>query len=309
MRKLWEILYDGWELLNDGYIPEAKKKFKEVLKKDPKYIDAINGLGCIALEQGKLTEAEKLYKKAYRLTIEEFEGKLPKKIEWGELLNRPYLRAMHGLGLTLWGLDKKDEALEIFRMMLKLNPKDNQGIRFIISAMKAGETWEAFMEEEKEEKIIDELIKGEEMRKVEIDLSELIYAFNSCRIGYEHYLDIVTGEILYTCDELMDTEEIEKIYERIEREPGRYLAIPTDSSREGYRDMEAFTDTVKDENLRDKLRIALNGRGAFRRFKDVLLDYLEYRERWFKFKEERTKSRINEWLQKNKIELIEKKYD
>lgn len=33
MRKLWEILYDGWELLNDGYIPEAKKKFKEVLKK------------------------------------------------------------------------------------------------------------------------------------------------------------------------------------------------------------------------------------------------------------------------------------
>lgn len=98
-----------------------------------------------------MTEAEKLYKKAYRLTIEEFEGKLPKN-RVGELLNRPYLRAMHGLGLTLWGLDKTDEALEIFRMMLKLNPKDNQGIRFIISAMKAGETWEAFMEEEKRRK-------------------------------------------------------------------------------------------------------------------------------------------------------------
>ena len=147
------------------------------------------------------------------------------------------------------------------------------------------------------------------MRKVEIDLSELIDAFDNCRIGYEYYLDIITGEILHTSDEWMDTEEIEKIYEQIEREPGRYLAIPSDSSREGYRDMEAFTDTVEDENLRDKLWIALDGRGAFRRFRNVLLSYPEERERWFKFKEERLKSRINEWLQKNKIELIEKKYD
>jgi len=147
------------------------------------------------------------------------------------------------------------------------------------------------------------------VRKVEIDLSELIDAFDNCRIGYEYYLDIITGEILHTSDEWMDTEEIEMIYEQIEREPGRYLAIPSDSSREGYRDMEAFTDTVEDENLRDKLWIALDGRGAFRRFRNVLLSYPEERERWFKFKEERTKSRINEWLQKNKIELIEKKYD
>ena len=147
------------------------------------------------------------------------------------------------------------------------------------------------------------------MRKVEIDLSELIDAFDNCHIGYEYYLDIITGEILHTSDEWMDTEEIEKIYEQIEREPGRYLAIPPDSSREGYRDMEVFTDTVEDENLRDKLWIALDGRGAFRRFKDVLFGYPEERQRWFKFKEERTKSRINEWLQKNKIELIEKKYD
>ena len=151
MRKLWEILYDGWILLNDGYIPEAKKKFKEVLKQDPKYIDAINGLGCIALEEDKLTKAEKHYKNAYQLTLEEFGGKLPERIEWAELSNRPYLRAMHGLGLTLWRQEKTDEALEIFRIMLELNPNDNQGIRFIIPAIKAGKSWKEFMEEEEEE--------------------------------------------------------------------------------------------------------------------------------------------------------------
>ena len=41
MDKLWETLYDGWKLLEDGYIVEARKKFKEVLKHDPKYRDLI----------------------------------------------------------------------------------------------------------------------------------------------------------------------------------------------------------------------------------------------------------------------------
>ena len=148
MRKLWEILYDGWILLNDGHIPEAKKRFKEVLKQDPKYIDAINGLGSIALEQGKLGEAEKHYRKAYQLTLEKFGGKLPESIEWEILSNRPYLRAMHGLGLALWRQEKTDKALRIFRKMLKLNPNDNQGIRFIIPAIKTGKSWDEFMEEE-----------------------------------------------------------------------------------------------------------------------------------------------------------------
>lgn len=50
-----------------------------------------------------------------------------------------------------WRQEKTDEALEIFRMMLELNPNDNQGIRFIIPAIKAGKSWEEFMKEEEEE--------------------------------------------------------------------------------------------------------------------------------------------------------------
>jgi len=141
------------------------------------------------------------------------------------------------------------------------------------------------------------------MRKVKIDMIELIDAFDNCRIGFEYYLDIKTGEILFTSYECMDTEEIEKIDEQLESEPGRYLNIPTDSSSEGYTDMEAFAETVKDERLKEKLWIALDGRGAFRRFKDVLLDYPEERQRWFNFKEERLKSRAMEWLKENEIEI------
>lgn len=147
------------------------------------------------------------------------------------------------------------------------------------------------------------------MRKVKANLNELIDAFDSCCIGYEHYLDLETGEILLVSDEVMLTDEVEEIYERIDSERDRYLDIPTDSSREGYRDMEAFAETVEDENLKEKIWIALDGRGAFRRFKDVLLGYPEKREEWFKFQEQRLKQRVMDWLEENEIELEEMEDD
>ena len=142
------------------------------------------------------------------------------------------------------------------------------------------------------------------MRKVKANLSELIDAFNNCQIGYEYYLDTKTGELLLVSDEFMDTNETEEIYERLDSEPERYLNIPTESSREGYQDMVAFTESLEDENLKEKLWIALNGRGAFRRFKDVLLSYPEKREEWFKFQDKRLEKRVVEWLEENEIELI-----
>ena len=145
------------------------------------------------------------------------------------------------------------------------------------------------------------------MRKLKINLIDLTDAFDNSRIGFEYYLDVKTGEIFYTSDEAMDTDEIEEIYERIECETDRYLNIPIDSSRDGYRDMETFSNTVEDENLKEKLCIALNGRGAFRRFKDVLFGYPDKREEWFKFKDERLKHRVFEWLEINEIEIEEGK--
>ena len=151
MKKIYEILYDGWELTNDGYYREAKKKFKEVLKMDPEFVDAYNGLGSIAIEGYKWKTAGKYYRKAYDLTVEHFGGKLPREIIWGELHNRQYLRSMHGLGLVLWGLGKTEEALQIFKKMLRLNPMDNQGIRFIIPEIEKGKSCEEYIEEAKED--------------------------------------------------------------------------------------------------------------------------------------------------------------
>ena len=141
------------------------------------------------------------------------------------------------------------------------------------------------------------------MRKVNATLSDLIDAFDNCRIGEQYYLNLKTGEILHTSDEFMEEEDLQEIYESLDEERERYLSIPEESSHEGYRDMVAFAESLEDENLQEKLAIALDGPGAFRRFKDVLLRYPEKREAWFEFQNERLKRRVMEWLEENEIEL------
>jgi len=52
---------------------------------------------------------------------------------WGILETRPYMRARAGLARCLWMLGNRQEAIEHYRDMLRLNPNDNQGIRYILA--------------------------------------------------------------------------------------------------------------------------------------------------------------------------------
>src|SRR6266567_8899532 len=49
---------------------------------------------------------------------------------WGFLETRPYMRARAALAETLWALDRREEAVEHQRDLLRLNPNDNQGVRY-----------------------------------------------------------------------------------------------------------------------------------------------------------------------------------
>lgn len=141
-------------------------------------------------------------------------------------------------------------------------------------------------------------------KSLKIDLDELCSAREDSSYEHEYYLDLETGEILFL-SEYMDDEETGKLKDRIEEESDRYERIPRAESHEGYEDMEDFIATVKDEHLAELLEVAINSRGAFRRFKDVLLRYPEERERWFQFKDERMQERALEWLDDIGVTLAE----
>jgi len=51
---------------------------------------------------------------------------------WGLIETRPYMRARAGLAQTLWDLGQHEEAAEVWEGTLRLNPNDNQGIRYLL---------------------------------------------------------------------------------------------------------------------------------------------------------------------------------
>src|SRR3954469_5193236 len=53
---------------------------------------------------------------------------------WGFLETRPYMRARAGLAAALMKLGDVEGAVAHYRDMLRLNPNDNQGIRYLLAA-------------------------------------------------------------------------------------------------------------------------------------------------------------------------------
>jgi predicted Zn-dependent protease len=51
---------------------------------------------------------------------------------WGLVETRPYMRARHGLALAQWASGRREEAAKGARDMLRLNPNDNQGVRYLL---------------------------------------------------------------------------------------------------------------------------------------------------------------------------------
>ena len=66
--------------------------------------------------------------------------------------------------------------------------------------------------------------------------------------------------------------------------------------------MVQFAGSVEDSRLRELLEVALDGRGAFRRFKDVLARWPKERERWYAFRDECARNAMLEWLEAHEIE-------
>ena len=141
-------------------------------------------------------------------------------------------------------------------------------------------------------------------KTLKIYLDELCSAMDDSSYEHDYYLDLETGEILLILD-YMDDEESKKLRDNIDEEPDRYERIPKAESHEGYEDMEDFIATVEDEHLAELLEVAINGKGAFRRFKDVLARHPEERERWFRFKDERMEQRALEWLEDIGVSPVE----
>jgi len=131
----------------------------------------------------------------------------------------------------------------------------------------------------------------------------LCYALDDSSYEHSYYLDLETGELLFISD-YMDPEEAERLREQVDNHPDRYELLPKADSYEGYKEMEDFIASVEDEHIGQLLEVAIDGKGAFRRFKEVLTRYPEEQERWLRFKDDRLNQRALEWLEEIGVEPL-----
>ncbi len=143
--------------------------------------------------------------------------------------------------------------------------------------------------------------ESKQTRQVPISWESLEDAFENNAPEVHSYLHMETGEVIRIVDGIADPA----MHQRVIRDP-LYMRIDPVSSREQYRWMERFIATVEDAELREKLIVAIDGKGAFRRFKDVLMSYPVERERWFTFRSERLRSCMETWLAAHDIEAVER---
>lgn len=126
-------------------------------------------------------------------------------------------------------------------------------------------------------------------------LQELIDCYDDNNLEHTYFFNTKTNEITFISSYL-SSSEYEELMEEIEFGEN-YYRVPQTDSREGFQDMEEFIETVNSEKIQSELYRAISrSRGVFRNFKDVLMEYPDVQERYYKFKDEKNKERVLEWL-------------
>lgn len=134
------------------------------------------------------------------------------------------------------------------------------------------------------------------------------------------YLNRKTGEIVSVNDEAIrlveDDEEPEELDDgssewsdeelaiaRAVVESSDYLRLPGRDEFEEHRIMTAFAAAQEDDALREDLLCALAGRGAFRRFKDLVIARGRA-EAWYAWRDEALAEIAAGWLEVNGIVFV-----
>jgi hypothetical protein len=99
-------------------------------------------------------------------------------------------------------------------------------------------------------------------------------------------------------------ENIEKAIKIIEDENEAYLDFTLRNEFHEYEIIEEFIGTLSDDEVREELFGAIQGRGAFRRFKDGVREH-DVEKQWYEFKGNKLKELVIEWCEEHGLAIEE----
>ena len=132
-----------------------------------------------------------------------------------------------------------------------------------------------------------------------IDMDMLEAAMEDSDLTNRYFLNLVTGQVVFFLEDVGLSNEDEHLLEEIDGSDD-YVAVERIPSREAYQWMVDFVDEMvapTDEHAAGKLSSALNGKGAFRRFKDTLHGVDDqWLQAWYQWRNKQLKAALDEWL-------------
>lgn len=139
MNKIDELYYDAMESLNGGKhgAEIAETLLTKALEIDPDYVQTHVGFASVYGAFQDKKKAREHIVRAYECALKKFPV-WPKRMEWGDIDNRAYMRAIQWRADLYADDGEKEKAVELYRLLLKSNPNDNQGVRYTLAGLYAG---------------------------------------------------------------------------------------------------------------------------------------------------------------------------
>jgi len=156
-------------------------------------------------------------------------------------------------------------------------------------------------------------------KKVAVKLDDLINEIEFQMVETDTYINTRTGEVITLSKEEMraaedeeplekypdwQRENIEQAIKIIEDEDEVYLYFTLRNEYHEYEIIEEFIGTLNEAEVREELFGAIQGRGAFRRFKDGISEH-DLEKQWYEFKEKKIKELVIEWCKVMDLEMKE----
>src|SRR5688500_13056744 len=139
-------------------------------------------------------------------------------------------------------------------------------------------------------------------KPIAIDWDALETAVERNAPDTESFLDRTTGQVITV---VSGDPEAPIRKRQIAENISNFVRVEPASSREQYRWMERFVSSVADPALRERLIISIDGKGAFRRCKEVLLAYPAERERWFSYRADLLHWHTFNWSKEAQVDAAE----
>ena len=138
------------------------------------------------------------------------------------------------------------------------------------------------------------------MKKNMVTLSEIIEGLEMVNDEIDCYYNPKKDEIFLSNIgeyENLNEDELDELFEKS-------IILPTQYEINEYQIMVDFIDTINDLEIRNNLYRLIQGKGAFRRFKDYCIE-VNIIQDWYNYREEKYKEIAINWCKENDLKYKE----